>query len=369
MDIRERMGREMSPDRLKVCMQPKIKALRKVQVVYYLCRNGQLEQPHFMEVPHIANQQLRLKDVMDRLMVLRGSGMPALFSWSCKRSYKNGYVWNDLGENDVIYPANGAEYVLKGSEIIEESAERLQQLQVSNKQQNPELNFQPKRKSLVGNQNREEEKEMGNIKKEEEEEEKASNRISNTPYSEIKSNKKPTTPNNLATELALDRGSPPTVSVKTTHRNSQRFENSNDSRLDSAMTRNSVLFQLFACGSPSTKVRNTHSVKNNSLHKGVLCKIATKSILHDEINYMSENPRFGNVQSEEKEYFSGSMVESMMENRVSAEPSLKKSSSYNEERNLKGGIVQELQKREEEKSMKGKCIPRKRPASVKHPKK
>ena len=35
-----------------------------------------------------------------------------------KRSYKNGYVWNDLSENDVIYPADGAEYVLKGSEII-----------------------------------------------------------------------------------------------------------------------------------------------------------------------------------------------------------------------------------------------------------
>lgn len=35
------------------------------------------------------------------------------------RSYKNGYVWNDVGENDVIYPSEGAEYVLKGSELIE----------------------------------------------------------------------------------------------------------------------------------------------------------------------------------------------------------------------------------------------------------
>lgn len=92
-----------------------------------------------------------MKDVIDRLTVLRGSGMPSLFSWSCKRyflfpfffydldfllllfsssgfshsflqcvrSYKNGYVWNDLSENDVIHPAEGAEYVLKGSEVIE----------------------------------------------------------------------------------------------------------------------------------------------------------------------------------------------------------------------------------------------------------
>jgi hypothetical protein len=34
------------------------------------------------------------------------------------RNYKNGYVWNDLSENDVIYPSDGVEYVLKGSEIF-----------------------------------------------------------------------------------------------------------------------------------------------------------------------------------------------------------------------------------------------------------
>lgn len=34
------------------------------------------------------------------------------------RSYKNGYVWNDLALNDVIYPSEGGEYVLKGSELV-----------------------------------------------------------------------------------------------------------------------------------------------------------------------------------------------------------------------------------------------------------
>lgn len=62
MDIRPRKNRETSPDRVRRCMQPKpMKALRKVQVLYYLSRNGQLEHPHFMEVSHLANQQLRLK--------------------------------------------------------------------------------------------------------------------------------------------------------------------------------------------------------------------------------------------------------------------------------------------------------------------
>lgn len=35
------------------------------------------------------------------------------------RSYKNGFVWHDLSENDFIYPAHGHEYVLKGSELPE----------------------------------------------------------------------------------------------------------------------------------------------------------------------------------------------------------------------------------------------------------
>ncbi|XP_077213655.1 protein SOSEKI 2-like [Tasmannia lanceolata] len=401
MDVRARRSRETSPDRARVCMQPKIKPFRRVQVVYYLCRNGQLEHPHFMEVPYLANQQLRLKDVVDRLTVLRGRGMPSLFSWSCKRSYKNGYVWNDLGENDVIYPTDGAEYVLKGSEIIEGCAEQFKHLQVSNKLQNPEPIFLPKRKLLHGNQNREVDQEIGVEEEEEEEEyeEKGSNSSSNTPYSrcnrgvstdETEPNEKPK-PQNNATELPLDDCSPPssssTVSVKTNNSDSQRFEENGEAELEPVVTRNSVLMQLIACGAVSNRARSARFVKpsqslsglgndlvmsrkSNSLHKGVLCKTATKSVGEEEIIYMSENPRFGNMQSEEKEYFSGSIVESMSENRVSAEPSLKKSSSYNEERSSKAGIVEESEKREEEKCLKGKCIPRKKPTcSSKHPKK
>jgi hypothetical protein len=35
--------------------------MRKVQIVYYLCRNGQLEHPHFMELAQHPHQPLRLK--------------------------------------------------------------------------------------------------------------------------------------------------------------------------------------------------------------------------------------------------------------------------------------------------------------------
>ncbi|KAK6144584.1 hypothetical protein DH2020_021404 [Rehmannia glutinosa] len=114
--------REISPERNKVWTEPpngKLKPDHRVPVVYYLSRNGQLEHPHFMEVPVSSPQGLFLRDVISRLNALRGKGMAAMYSWSCKRSYKNGFVWHDLSENDFIYPAHGHEYVLKGSELRE----------------------------------------------------------------------------------------------------------------------------------------------------------------------------------------------------------------------------------------------------------
>lgn len=57
-----RKCRESSPDRAKVCMKPGVKPMiKKVQIVYYLSRNGHLEHPHYMEVTHLANHPLRLK--------------------------------------------------------------------------------------------------------------------------------------------------------------------------------------------------------------------------------------------------------------------------------------------------------------------
>ncbi|KHG11212.1 Nipped-B-like protein [Gossypium arboreum] len=117
--------REISPERNKVWIEPKPHnnksslTERKVSVVYYLSRSGQLEQPHFMEVPLSSNDGLYLKDVINRLNLLRGKGMASLYSWSSKRSYKNGFVWHDLAENDFIYPSHGQEYILKGSEILD----------------------------------------------------------------------------------------------------------------------------------------------------------------------------------------------------------------------------------------------------------
>lgn len=130
------------------------------------------------------------------------------------------------------------------------------------------------------------------------------------------------------------------ISTSSSNNNSKRFEDGDPVGNESAQTRNSVLLQLIACGG-SNKAKSGFSVKHQvsakkseSLHKGVVCKSAVKVGEEDYlIRYMSENPRFGNFQSEEKEYFSGSIVESMTEDRpIGTEPVLKKSSSFNEER-------------------------------------
>ena len=53
MDARMKKYRQVSPERAKVWTEksPKYHQNRKVPVIYYLCRNRQLEHPHFMEVP------------------------------------------------------------------------------------------------------------------------------------------------------------------------------------------------------------------------------------------------------------------------------------------------------------------------------
>ncbi|KAJ8543689.1 hypothetical protein K7X08_025307 [Anisodus acutangulus] len=422
-----RICRENSPERGK--SQRRISSVimpsfRKVQVVYYLSRNGQLEHPHYMEVTHLAHQQLRLKDVIDRLTVLRGRGMPSLYSWSCKRSYKNGYVWNDLAENDFICPSEGAEYVLKGSEIIEGSTEKFQQLHIA---ESPQLmrnrqhvqdssNLLPKRKSIGSKRNDGEPDIVENNHQYhylDENEEKSSYTSSTTPNSTcsrgvctddhhnelIQPITRKNNPNNLVSPPSATSSSLSDKLNNEATNTSKRFEDGDPVAAESLLSRNSVLFQLISCGGsvsfrgkstttteppqhtpPCTVVvgRKSSSSSCANFHKGVLCKAAAKSNVEmndvEEIKYMSENPRFGNLQSEEKEYFSGSIVETMTteERTAHVDPQLKKSSSYNEERSSKAGLREVVAAEEEElkkeKAVKGKCIPRKK-SSSKHSKK
>ncbi|KAM6563779.1 hypothetical protein CsatB_023777 [Cannabis sativa] len=407
MEVRSRRLRETSPDRAKVCLRPRVKPVKKVQIVYYLSRNGHLEHPHYMEVTHLADQPLRLRDVMDRLTLLRGKGMPSLYSWSCKRSYKNGYVWNDLAENDIIYSAEGAEFVLKGSELVEGCSERLNQIQISR-----DFSFQTRPKTL-GTEKYPKYDDVRDYEEEEEpeeyeDEEKVSYTSSTTPHSRcsrgVSTDELEEPQNRTQKTSSISDKAEQTITVTTTDSNHNN-NNNRSKRFDEgvvvdrvisesavAPSRNSVLLQLIACGSsavakaksspcvrPSDEMsRSQRSIRSSysnvrrsesDLGRGVMWKNAVKMADEDMINYMSENPRFGNLQAQEKEYFSGSIVESMTDDRAaavaSATPVLKRSNSYNEERSSKAGLEENMEDVEEKKKPKaklisGKCIPRKR---------
>ncbi|KAL4556858.1 hypothetical protein LXL04_035023 [Taraxacum kok-saghyz] len=116
-----------APDRSPILVKPKTEpsgvamAVTKVPVLYYLTRNGHLEHPHLIDVPLSSSHGLYLRDVLNTLNHHRGRGLANMYSWSFKRSYKTGYVWHDLSEDDLIESTNGHDYVLKGSELLDVS--------------------------------------------------------------------------------------------------------------------------------------------------------------------------------------------------------------------------------------------------------
>ncbi|GKV20811.1 hypothetical protein SLEP1_g30875 [Rubroshorea leprosula] len=92
--------------------------VKKLDIIYFLTRMGHMEHPHLLRVQHLNGNSVYLRDVKRWLADLRGKEMPEAFSWSCKRRYKSGYVWQDLMDADLIIPVCDSEYVLKGSQLI-----------------------------------------------------------------------------------------------------------------------------------------------------------------------------------------------------------------------------------------------------------
>ncbi|KAL5760595.1 hypothetical protein ACOSP7_019109 [Xanthoceras sorbifolium] len=90
--------------------------VRRVHIIYFLSRMGRVEHPHLLRVLHLTRNGVYLRDVKRWLAEVRGQDMPKAFSWSYKRRYKNGYVWQDLLDDDLITPISDNEYVLKGSQ-------------------------------------------------------------------------------------------------------------------------------------------------------------------------------------------------------------------------------------------------------------
>lgn len=240
-----------------------------------------------------------------------------------------------------------------------EIAERFQQLNMSNKEaihQQTEQNYgynttKSTSKTLNGVQ---QQKESEEYEEEYEDGEKTSYTSSTTtPHSRCSrgvSTEEEQDVQNNKTKLVISSSPPPpppcncnsSIAEKLNQRERGKLNSNYPKRLgdgESAApsSRYSVLLQLIACGSSGADFKAKEEARLSNVGTKRRESVDEKQKPYSEdINCVSENPRMllGNLQSEEKEYFSGSIVESIKANRVAfeAEPVLKKSNSYNEER-------------------------------------
>ncbi|XP_038893572.1 protein UPSTREAM OF FLC [Benincasa hispida] len=378
-----------SPERTKVWTEPKLRSDRKVPVVYYLSRNGLLEHPHFMEVPLSSSEGLYLRDVINRLNVLRGNGMASAYSWSSKRSYKNGFVWHDLSENDFIYPLHGKEYVLKGSELLHSSLEcRVQGSESSRSLRPPpeihklgsedsdspilsrrrnqswssvdfheykvyktDSSSDSSAKAAAADASTQTEEKHRRRRRAAREEEKETEEINPTASTELSREEispppSDSSPETLESLMKADGRLIISEGAKV-NRTAESFPSGR-------MKASAVLMQLISCGSISFKDCGATSMDDQELALVGSCK---PRALHGggkegARGTSMEIVGFSGVRLEEKEYFSGSLIETQ---KVKEAPiGLKRSSSYNADRGL------QLQMSEKElDAARAKCIPRK----------
>ncbi|XP_072960024.1 protein SOSEKI 5-like [Typha angustifolia] len=384
--LKQWRDRATSPERTKVWTEPKPKSsARKVAVVYYLSRNGQLEHPHFMEVTLSSPEGLYLKDVINRLNLLRGKGIANTYSWSCKRSYKNGFVWHDLSDGDFIYPTHGNEYVLKGSELLlyASTSPRSRDTSSSSSSFEKPLDIPrsaqddsdfpvarrkkatPRWSSLDLNEYK--------VCKEEvtadaatQTEEKRPSRRRPAPLNEGRDQIPAAEDENPSTELGSDEISPPPSSsspetLETLLKAEVRVnaaavteppdqDRTMGSYGSGRMRASAVLMHLISCGSISMKEHGGLSVAPQYRRRAPRGR---SDLSRRELDGLVENPGFAAL---DKEYFSGSLVETKKkENEGAAEfAGLKRSSSYNADRSSKLELADK-----EIEGVRAKCIPRK----------
>ncbi|TQE04038.1 hypothetical protein C1H46_010409 [Malus baccata] len=443
MEGRMKKYSQVSPERAKVWTEksPKYHQNRKVPVVYYLSRNRQLEHPHFMEVPVTSPQGLYLKDVINRLNSLRGRGMASMYSWSSKRNYKGGYVWHDLSEGDLIPPAHGNEYVLKGSELFDESnSDRFSpvaEIKIQNLKQLPEpassrsQDDSSSSSSLNGKETKHsQEDELSPPVQRPEGSSSASpestvgknstwgGSLSLTDYKIYKSDgladastqteengNKPKASETCTRGVSTDDGSlepdcsyypdrvpcvkenseirsdsvsPPLSSpspsssggktetleslirADVSKLNSFRIAEGEDVRMQNnpRVKATNVLMQLISCGSISVKDHNFGLIptyKPRFSHSNFHSPLFSTKVMLGELDCLSENPRLMGLRLEDKEYFSGSLIETKMLKEEDGCTALKRSSSYNADRSCKK--LDSEEDKEESTSGRSKCIP------------
>nr|ABF98310.1 auxin-regulated protein, putative, expressed [Oryza sativa Japonica Group] len=410
-------------------------AARKVPVVYYLTRSRHLEHPHFVEVPVSSPEGLYLRDVISHLNMVRGKGMAAMYSWSCKRSYKNGFVWHDLGEDDLVHPATDGEYVLKGSELLDQSSSgQFYQGTNGNQKQQSRLKegarlplpreasysssppsvivreAKPRRSPSVPSLEEDDSPvqcrvtSLENMSPESEPQRTLLSRAGSASPAEFRVYKPTgcvdaatqtddlgrrsvrkvpemhkkslsTDHDSVVREITEYRQSQPRrsaelqgiareamsqchtpLSIPSSRGKSESLESlirADNNALNSfrileeddiimptcpKLRPANVLMQLITCGSLSVKdhenIRLVEGYKPRFPNMKFPSPLISRTMMMGELDYLSENPRLMGMRLEDKEYFSGSLIETKMQRDVPADrySALKRSSSYNAER-------------------------------------
>ncbi|KAG2311026.1 hypothetical protein Bca52824_022583 [Brassica carinata] len=392
---RSRDQQDTSPDRNRIWTEPRNKPIvnRKVPVVYYLCRNGQLDHPHFIEVTLSSSDGLYLKDVINRLNDLRGKGIASLYSWSSKRSYKNGFVWQDLSEDDFIFPVQGQEYVLKGSEVLDSCLSNPRSLLGTTSFRDPR-SLNPVKNSgddvppVIHRRRNQSWSSIDlseyKVYKATESSAESTRRLGADASTQTEDRRRrrkpakeevdsPASYENRSTELSRDEISPPpSDSSPETLENlikadgrliSRQNESTSDHRTveslsSGRMRASAVLMQLISCGTMSFKECGPVLLKDHGLSlTGRSGCTVTRGVGDNSLERAEkELESFGRIKLEDKEYFSGSLIETKKE----LVPALQRSSSYNADRSSRMGPTTE---KDEEEAVRAKCIPR-RPKSV-----
>ncbi|XP_066310175.1 protein SOSEKI 5-like [Miscanthus floridulus] len=339
----------------------------RAAVVYYLARSGHLEHPHFMEVALSCPDGLYLRDVIDRLDALRGKGMARMYSWASKRSYRNGFVWHDLADDDYIHPVVGREYVLKGTERLHPVAPALldaaaasssssgsQETPTSSSSARWEAHGRPAHRMKSASA-----ADLGEyvVYKAEERAADAATQTEDGGRGHGHSQSRVLVPA-AQEELSRAETSPPTAS---TSPETLEALIKADGRVVAAVSgscrarASSVLMQLISCGSVSVRDARASPVMPRAHHHHHRTRARPP---RPPASAAVEVPSYRAKIVEDKEYFSGSIIETAKRSPADDVTSqdlavLRRSSSYNAER------VKRLELAKEAGDLHDRCIPRK----------
>ncbi|KAL6952600.1 hypothetical protein U1Q18_045654 [Sarracenia purpurea var. burkii] len=419
MEARVKKYRQVSPERARVWTEksPKYHQTRKVPVVYYLCKNRQLEHPHFIEVPLSSSDGLYLRD-------------------------------------DLILPAHGNEYVLKGSELFDECNSGHYIPAEITKLQNPKQLPEPvslrnhddssSSSSMTGRETKHSQDDElsppvrhlcssgmspdsrdgksypwngclslaeykvyktdgladastqteeavcsrtntsretctkgvstddGSL--EPESNESCQNQVSHVKETPGISRDSISTPPSSSASSSVGKSGKKTATLESLIRadaqkiNSFRILEEEEFRIPNStkLKASNLLMQLISCGSISVKDHSFGLIptyRPSFPYSKFPSPLFSTSLMFGEFDCMNENPRLMGLRLEDKEYFSGSLVETnMLKNEIDGFTGLKRSSSYSADRSYKQ--LDSAAEKEETTLVHSKCIPRSIMASL-----